>query len=345
MKLSYTEIAALCRNLSRLLHGGLSLNEGLFLLAEEEQGSYQELLTTMGQAMDRGCDLRDAMMQSGAFPSHVCGMVQVGEEAGRLEEALEGLAAYYEERVRTTRRIRSALTYPCLILGLMLIVITVLLTKVLPVFESVYASLGVSMTGAAGVLLAFGQGLGPILPVLLGMLAVGIAAGVAVWRKPALRESVKVRFLGKFGDRGILRNFNNARFVRSLALGLGSGLPAEKGLELAQELLSDIPEGAERCAACAKAFQSGGDLAEAMAKTGFLTPARSRMLRLGLRSGSGDQVLADLANTLMEEAEAVLDAAVGRIEPAMVTVCSVLVGGILLTVMLPLIDILSALGG
>ena len=100
MKLTHAEIAALCRGLSRLLHGGLSLNEGAFLLAEGEQGTLKALLTAMGEAMDSGSDLHEAMVSSGAFPPHVYGMVKVGEASGRLEEALEGLADYYDERVR-----------------------------------------------------------------------------------------------------------------------------------------------------------------------------------------------------------------------------------------------------
>ena len=345
MKLTHMEIAALCRGLSRLLHGGLSLNEGLFLLAEEEAGDYQALLSDMGQAMDLGRSLRDAMVQSGAFPAHLYGMVQVGEETGRLEEALEGLADYYEERVRTARQIRSACMYPAMILGLMLVVITVLLTKVLPVFGSVYASLGVGMTGVAGGLLSLGRGLGAAMPVLLLVLAVIAAAGVVIWRSGALREKITARFLRKFGDAGVFRKFHNARFVRAMALGVGSGLPVEKALELARGLLADIPEGTARCVSCENAVKRGADLAEAMEKSGFLTPARGRMLRLGLRSGSGDKVLAELAGSMMEEAEQMLEDAVGSLEPAMVTACSVVVGAILLTVMLPLVDILSALGG
>ena len=345
MKLTHAEIAALCRGLSRLLHGGLSLNEGAFLLAEGEQGTLKALLTAMGEAMDSGSDLCEAMVSNGAFPPHVYGMVKVGEASGRLEEALEGLADYYDERVRTARRIRSALTYPCMILGLMMIVITVLLTKVLPVFESVYASLGVTMTGLSGGLLALGRGLGAVLPVLLALLAAAAIAGVAIWRSAGLREKITARLLSRFGDRGILRKFNNARFLRAMALGLGSGLSLEEALELSCGLLSDVREAAARCAACAEAVRAGEDVAEAMKQAGLLSPAQSRMLRLSLRSGSGDKIMAELADTAMEEAELALDNTVGRIEPAMVTVCSALVGAILLTVMLPLVDILSALGG
>lgn len=345
MKLDYAQIAAFCRGLSRLIHGGLGLGESLFLLAEGEQSPVRDLLAAMGETMDSGADLQEAMVSGGAFPPSVYGMVKVGQESGRLEEALEGLADYYEERLRTLRQIKSALTYPLMILALMLIVMIVLLIKVLPVFQEVYASLGASMTGAAGALLILGQGLKALLPGSLLVLAAAAGLALAYRRNAPLREKLNSWARERFGDKGILHSFNNARFARAMAMGLGSGLSLEEALELSTGLLSDVPEAARRCEDCAEAVRRGEDLAPAMGAARLLSPAQSRMLALGLRSGSGDKVMADIANTLLEEAEEGLSNTVGRIEPIMVTVCSALVGAILLTVMLPLIDILSVLGG
>ena len=91
-----------------------------------------------------------------------------------MEEALRSLSTYYEERSRMDRRVRSALLYPAVMLALMLVVITVLLVRVLPIFNDVYASLGGSLTGVAGGLLAIGRGLDAAMPVLLVLLAVEI---------------------------------------------------------------------------------------------------------------------------------------------------------------------------
>ena len=140
--LSHEEIASLCLELSLLLHAGVGLSDALALLGEEAGRENRALLESMARRMDEGSTLAAAMREEGCFPAYVWGLVEVGERSGRTEEALAGLSRYYEERVRMDRRIRSALLYPAVMLGLMLVVIAVLLVKVLPIFDDVYASLG-----------------------------------------------------------------------------------------------------------------------------------------------------------------------------------------------------------
>lgn len=123
--LSHSEIAELCRGLALLLHAGIGLGDGLFLLAEEEKGELHTLLTQMGQQMDSGAFLSTAMTETSAFPPYVVGMVKVGERTGRMEEALNALVGYYEERERMDRQVRNALTYPSILLLLMLVVVAV----------------------------------------------------------------------------------------------------------------------------------------------------------------------------------------------------------------------------
>lgn len=344
MKLAHSEIAHLCRELALLLHAGISLTDGVFLLCEEETAQMRTLLQRLGARMDEGAQLSEAMESTAQFPVCVTGMVRVGEQTGRLEDVLASLAQFYEQRSRNSRQMRRALAYPAMIMMLMLVVIGVLLIAVLPVFDEVYASLGSRLTGVAAGLLHLGRFLGDALPVLLAVLAlVAAAAMLYVWCPP-VREKVGELLTAHFGDSGISRKFNNAHFARALAMGLGSALPLEDALQQAGGLLEDIPAAAARCKKCADALHGGAALASAMGDADFLPPAESRMLAVGLRQGSGDRVMAEIADRLMEQAEDALEQTVARIEPAMVLVLSALVGAILLSVMLPLMDIMSALG-
>ena len=344
MKLTHEEIAGFCRSLALLLHAGIGTADGVFLLAQEETGKQQKLLTELGAQMDEGKPLSEAMGGSGAFPGSVTGMVHMGEQTGRLEEVLAALAKFYDQRSRSLRQIKNALAWPCLILALMLVVVGVLLVKVLPVFDDVYAALGSRLTGIGAGLLYVGQLLEVSLPVLLGILAAGALAALLYMYCLPVRERVGVWYTARFGDRGVSRRFNNANFARALALGLGSGLPLEDAVEQAGKLLADIPAAARRCGACAEALRNGSDLSGGMAQAEFLPPAESRMLSLGLQQGSGDRVMEDIADRLLDAAMEELERTVARIEPAMVLVASALVGVILLAVMLPLMNILSALG-
>ncbi len=344
MKLSDQEKVRLCQGLSLLLHGGVSLSDGLFLLAEEEQGDFQALLKELGASMDQGADLVQAMENSGAIPELILGFCRIGQESGRLEEALTDLAGYYEEQIHRKRQIRSAVAYPSVILLLMLTVIAVLLVKVLPIFAGVYASLGSRMSGAAGVLLYAGEILQWALPLLFLILLAVVFMGLLYRYNRGVHENMNRVLLSHFGDRGLAKQFNNAQFTRGLAMGLASGLMLEEAMELSQKLLSHIPAAKERCTVCLERLQAGEDLAKALDEADFLPVHESRLLTLGLRSGSGEQIMKDIAERLSEDASQSLEDFVSKIEPAMVLICSALVGLILLSVMLPLMDIMSVLG-
>ena len=164
-------------------------------------------------------------------------------------------------------------------------------------------------------------------------------------KKPApFRERAAGWYSRRFGDRGLSRKFNNARFARGLSMGLSSGLPLEEALALSRQLLEDVPGAAKRCRTCEALLKEGRPLAAALEEAGLLPPAQCRMLAVGLRSGSADRVMEDVARQLSREAKEALEDTLSRVEPAMVLSASVLVGLILLAVMLPLMDIMSTIG-
>lgn len=342
--LSDRQTAFFCRSLSLQLHAGISLADGLYLLAEDEAGKIKTLYQRMGSGLDAGEQLETVMEDAGCFPEYVCGMVKIGQQTGKLEQTLSSLSAFYDQRHRTRRQIKNALSYPCMVFVLMLIVVAVLLMKVLPVFDGVYGSLGSRLTGVAAGLLRMGEALEKALPVLLAVLALALGAGFVCTKVRAAREWAAGWYRSHFGDRGIARRFNNARFAQAVAMGLASGLPLEEAMVLAENLLREIPGAARRCRSCAERLAEGASLAEAMGEAELLPPAESRMLAVGLRGGNGDLVMEEIAQRLNRQAEEALEDAVSGIEPAMVLAASGLVGVILLSVMLPLMNIMSAIG-
>ncbi len=344
-KLSNDEISALCLGLSMLLHAGVGVGDGLSLLAEEESdAAHRALLAQMAQRVDDGAPLAAAFRETERFPDYVCGLLEVGEAAGRTEEALSALSHHYEDRARLDHQVRASLLYPAILLVIMLAVIAVLLVRVLPVFNEVYAYLGGSLTGVAGGLLALGQALDramPVLCVLLGAVVVFLAVFAA---SASFRDRVMSLWRKKMGDRGISRKINTARFAQSLSMGLSSGLPLEEALSMAASLLESVPAAKGRCLDCLKRLENGEGLAAAMRESGALPRAECRLLDLGLRSGTGDTAMEQIARRLSEESETALEEKVGQVEPALVMVTSVLVGLILLSVMLPLMNIMTAIG-
>ena len=338
--LSYGEIAEVSLELSLLLHAGVSTGDALYLLAEDSPR--KKMLAAMAEEVDGGAALAAAMRGSGAFPTYACGLVEVGEQTGRTEEALAALSRYYEDRVRMDRRVRGALLYPAVMLALMLVVIGVLLVKVLPIFDDVYASLGGRLSGVAAGLLTLGRWLEGALPVFWIALAALALLGFLFTAVGPLRRGLLSLWQRGHGDRGVSRKLNNARLAQAMAMGMASGLPLEEALGLSAGL---VEGGAKRrCEDCRKRLEGGETLSAALKASGLLPANQSRLLELGQRSGAGDASMEKIARDLGEEGEAALDAAVSRVEPALVLLCSVLVGLILLSVMLPLMHIMSAIG-
>lgn len=342
--ITHEGIASLCLELSLLLNAGVGAGNALALVAEDSDSEYKGLLTDMAQKVDGGMSLSAALKATERFPVYVYGLVEVGEQAGRTVEALAALARYYEYRIRLERRIRSSLLYPAVMFLLMLLVIMVLLVKVLPIFDDVYRSMGGQLTGVAGGLLNLGQWLGRAMPVLWILLAVLVVFFTTFAAVESFRSSLTSLWKKRHGDKGLMRKMNTARIVQALSMGMSSGLSLENSVMLAARLMEDVSGAAKRCMDCHERLHNGEAQTSALRESGLMTGYTCRLLELGAESGAGDAVLEKIARDMAEESDAALEELVGRVEPAMVLVCSALVGLILLSVMLPLMRITAVIG-
>ena len=343
-RLSQEETSLLCRELALLMHAGVDPGSGLTLLAEEtEAPRMRALFETIAGRTDEGVPLSEAVKETGALPDYVTSLMFVGEQTGRLEDALQALADYYHYQVQLSRRLRQALTYPVVLMLVMLVVIVVLLVKVLPVFDGVYARLGGSMTGIAGGLLKAGQVLDLLMPVLCAIVALFLALIAALFLADGFRKRCAAFVQKTCVNLPLLKKMNTSRFAQALSMGISSGLMTEESVTLAAELLRDLPVAAG-CKKCTGLLEQGMPLAKALDECQLLPSAQCRMLELGFRSGCEDSVMRQIAAQLEEDAQNALEGALGRIEPTMVLATSVLVGMILLSVMLPLMDIMSTIG-
>lgn len=336
------ELSSLTMELSMLLHAGIGVGDALSMLSGED--GYRDLLDGMARRADEGEPLSQCLREGGRIPAYVCGLVEVGEETGRTEEALAALSRYYERRARLDRQVRGALLYPAVMLVLMLLVIAVLLVRVLPIFDDVYASLGGRLTGVAGGLLALGRGLDAAMPALWAALALAVVFFGAFAGVESFRDRVLALWRRGRGDRGVSRRMNNARLAQAMAMGMASGLPLERSMELAASLMEDVPPARARCEDCRARLEGGASLSAAMGESGLLPAGACRLLEIGQRGGTADAAMEKIARDLSEDGEAALEDLVNRVEPALVLVCSILVGLILLSVMLPLMHIMSAIG-
>ncbi|MBE6590572.1 MAG: type II secretion system F family protein [Ruminococcaceae bacterium] len=345
LELNYSAYADLFRGLALLMHSGVTVGDGLAILAEDEEDKrLSRLLSDMSVSIEAGQPFYEVLSDSGCFPSHAIGMIEAGERVGKTEETLHSLAAYYESRDRDSKSLRNALIYPSLLLLIMVAIIVILLSKVLPIFDEVYSSFGGSLDGIAGALLSVGNALNFALPFI------GIAVGAIViitalvFLTPAASRAIKGLFLRAFGDRGIMKKMNDSHFAQILSVTLASGLSVEEGIELATGVFADRPGAASRCQKCLELVKNGTELSSALLQARMLSSSACHLLALGTRTGNADLVMDKLASRSADEAQEALTSAISRIEPAIVIITCVMVGIILISVMLPLLNIMKAIG-
>ena len=152
------ELSGFCSQMAMILHSGISPLEGITIMLEDstsdrEKDILQQILDTLQETADFSLSLKETSL----FPSYLVHMVQIGEETGTLDEVMSALSEHYEREDSIAKSIRNAVTYPMIMIGMMLVVILVLLVKVMPIFNQVFVQLGTEMTGFSGALMHIGN--------------------------------------------------------------------------------------------------------------------------------------------------------------------------------------------
>lgn len=158
--LTNKELTYFCSQMALILKSGISSTEGLSLMLEDTpEGEGRDLLQTLLHDMEEGAMLYQALTSSSVFPAYMCSMTEIGENSGRLDEVMESLSEHFRREDNLSQSIRSSVTYPLVMLGMMIAIMVVLIVKVMPIFQQVFDQLGTEMTGISGAILDLGNNL------------------------------------------------------------------------------------------------------------------------------------------------------------------------------------------
>ena len=332
-------ISFLCSEIRLIVKSGIPLEEAFSIMAEEESDrETSQILSEIAKRIGEGDSLQDVFAESGKFPAHMIDMIEMGYSTGYLEEVFAQLAKYYDREARLRDSIRNAVMYPAVLLVMMLFVIFILIIKVLPVFKSVFDQLGGSMSGLAAALMNAGAFAGQHIIAAAAVIAVVIAACAALTVKRHREGRITV-----FMTDRLYRMEGSARFAAAMSMAVSSGLSIDEAVEMAVKMDFDK----DTKAAILKIKESmdeGTEFADAMKESGLFSNIYNRMIGLGARSGSMDRVLEEVSERMDRAVSDELDSLVGKIEPTMVIILSVITGAILLSVMLPLMEIMNNIG-
>lgn len=340
-KLNNRELFQFCEQFSIILRSGMSAIEGLAILNDDSQTERgKEILTFLYKDMEESGSLAHAMEQSGAFPASAAAYVRTGEETGCLDEVMKGLSAFYAKEIQITDQIQSAVAYPLVMLGMMTAVIVILLVKVLPVFRQVFRQLGLEMSWISGALLGIGETLSRYSTAFLVLLAAMIGFILFLVLHPKGQELIR-KIVCRFpGMKEIPVNLDYSRLCQCISLGIRSGLSPELCVELAGAVVSQT-ETREKLASIQKQLAEGYGFTEAITESGLFKAMELRLISLGFQAGASDEVMEKLAEQYEEKSTDSVSHIVSILEPTIVIVLSILVGLVLLSVMMPLLGLLS----
>lgn len=341
--MSADELSSFCDQVALMLESGLSLRDGIGILAGEKEDEKKPFYAELMNELENGCTLCDAMRaHADDWPKYMIEMVGIGEETGRLEDTMRSMAAYYrrEERIRTAAV--SAVAYPLALAAMLVVIILVLLWRVLPVFRRVLASVG-GGDGTASGLLDAGSAVGWI---ILGITALLIIFSFVclILMKTGAKEKV-IKMIGTLVPQvnDLHEKLSSARIAGILSLMLASGYPIENALEMVPAALDDETSVERLREVRLKMAEQGETFSEAVSESGIFDEFHTRMIRVGAAAGHEPQVMEKIAALYEEKAEDGMTRLIAVIEPTLVALLCIVIGAILLSVMLPMAGVIGSI--
>ena len=341
------ELAIFTRQFSVMIDAGLPLVQCLEILAgQQENKFFQKVLATTRASVEGGATLSAAMRaHPKVFDALYVNMVEAGETGGILDTILQRLSLYIEKNVKLKRAVQSASIYPIGVMSIAGGVVTLLLWKVVPIFATLFAGLGVDLPLPTKIVIALSNFIGSIFGLLI---VVGIAGGVIglkVWygTEPG-RVAIDTVIL-KLPVIGILmRKIAVARFTRTLGTLIASGVPILEGLDITAKTAGNAV--VERALQkVRKSLEEGKSLTEPLKESEVFPGMVTRMISVGEQTGAMDAMLQKIADFYEEEVDAAVKDLLTALEPIMIVFLGVVVGGVVISMYMPLFSLIGELSG
>jgi type IV pilus assembly protein PilC len=342
---SAKRLAIFTRQFSVMLDAGLPLVQCLEILGmQEENKTFAEIIEKVRTDVESGASLAEAMRKHPkAFDDLYVNMIAAGEAGGILDVILQRLSTFIEKVVKLRSQVRSAMIYPVAVVVIASMVVYVILWKVIPVFQQLFAGLGGQMPWITQVVIGASNFLGRY---TLYMIPVLIALGIAISRYHKTYRGrrvidgllLRIPVLGM-----LLRKVAVARFCQTLSTLTSSGVPILDGLEITAKTSGNaIIEDA--IMAVRKSVEEGRTLSEPLGETKVFPPMVVQMINVGEQTGALDQMLSKIAQFYEEEVDTAVAGLMKLIEPIMITVLGAIIGTIVAAMYLPLYSALSQIG-
>ena len=344
-KISASELALLTRQLATLVEAALPIEGALLAVAEQcDKPRLKNMMMTVRSKVVEGYSLAEGLAEFPHVFDHLFrSMVAAGEKSGHLDQVLNRLADYTEQRQHMRNQILMASIYPVVMVVVALAIIGILLSFVVPKITEQFEYMGQQlpaltrfMIGASEFVQSYGI-----------WLVLAIVLAVSLWqrllKKPAIRLNYDRRLLG-FGIIGrIVSSINTARFARTLSILNASGVPLLEAMRISADVLSNSHMKNSVAEAAAR-VREGTSLRTALEQTKLFPPMMLHMIASGEKSGQLDGMLERAANTLDREFEMTMTVSLEIFKPVIVIILAIVVFLIVLSILLPILELNNMIG-
>jgi len=339
------ELAIFTRQFSVMIDAGLPLVQCLEILAsQQENKTFQKVLTGTRGAVEGGATLSAAMRSSPkVFDALYVNMVEAGETGGILDTILQRLSTYIEKNVKLQRAVKSAMVYPVGVLTVAAAVITLLLWKVVPIFATLFTGLGVDLPLPTRIVVGLSNFVGSIFGFLIVVGVAGSLVALKVWYgTPQGRYAIDATIL-KLPVLGLLmRKIAVARFTRTLGTLIASGVPILEGLDITAKTAGNAV--VERALQkVRRSLEEGKSLTEPLKESEVFPGMVTQMIAVGEQTGAMDAMLQKIADFYEEEVDAAVKDMLTALEPIMIVFLGLVVGGVVISLYLPLFSLIGKL--
>ena len=339
------DLAVFTRQFSVMIDAGLPLVQCLEILAgQQENKTFQKVLTATRGSVEGGSTLSAAMRQHDkVFDALYVNLVEAGETGGILDTILQRLSLYIDKNVKLKRAVKSAMVYPIAVLSVAGLVIVLLLWKVVPIFATLFLGLGVDLPLPTRIVIGLSNFIGSIFGLLILMAFVGGIVALKVWYQTPVGRMAIDRLLLKLPLLGLLlRKIAVARFTRTLGTLISSGVPILEGLEITARTSGNAVIEASLMEV-RKALEGGRNLADPLRDTNVFPGMVTQMIGVGEQTGAMDAMLQKIADFYEDEVDAAVKDLLSAMEPLMIVILGVVVGGIVISMYLPLFSLIGQL--
>ena len=342
-KLKAKQLAAFCRELSTLLASGVTLVRALDIISEQEgiNKDERDIYKDVLQDLKRGISLSDAMESKECFPDLMIGMIRSGEGSGNLDLVTQRLSVQYEKDYKLTQQVKSAMTYPCILLVLCVVIVILIVTFILPQFQSLFDQME-SLPMITNILIAVSNFLVQKWYIALLAVAVIVALIRIIVGIPSVRRGVDWLKVHMWGFGKLFKVVYTARFARTLSSLYSSGMPIVSAVGVAAKTIGNgyVESQFDEVVTMVR---GGVPLSQGLREVDGLMKKLSSTILVGEESGRLDVMLDSIAETLEADAEQATKRMVTLLEPILIIFMALIVGCIMIGVMLPIYQSYSAI--